>query len=344
MDKTTIVNSIKSYIVYASKTNTSLSRELYRKLKSNTDPSEKDIIEAFGGWKECINYCLSVGSEDMDNETVDFTYDHLDNTYPTVIKKSTPKNKLYRVLVIPDIHVPFHSVKAVDCMLKFATAYRPDEVIQLGDLLDFYKISRYMKSPGRGQAVQVELDKASILLKNISKVSQAKTCSLLIGNHEERLKKYLCNNAPSLTELRALELENLLGLTGTNWSVIKSSLFYQIGSVYFTHGEFVTTHSALKHISKYDETIVHGHTHKIKCTMHKGLNRTIEGWEIGCLAGLHTSEEYQKMADWQHGFATVEILNDDYWITPYHIRNNKVSYNGSVIEGENIDSCVEVFK
>ena len=47
-----------------------------------------------------------------------------------------------------------------------------------------------------------------------------------------------------------------------------------------------------------------------------------------------TTKDYVKCANWQHGFGTVDIFGDDYWIQGYHIRDGKVNFNGKMIEGK----------
>jgi hypothetical protein len=67
--------------------------------------------------------------------------------------------------------------------------------------------------------------------------------------------------------------------------------------------------------------------------MQKYLDRTIEEWSMGCLSTLEVSQDYIKAANWQHGFGTVEIQGDDYWIQSYHIRDGKVCFRGKILEG-----------
>lgn len=331
INKEKLLNRLKELSLYAQTMGEKLTREFYREYKTNGDYSEKDIITVYPSWSNALEDALSRVTHDSDQVVMTHT-NHPENK---IIGKDV--KEFYKVLVIPDVHIPFQDNKSVNTMIKFAEIYKPDHVIQLGDLVDFYKLSQYMKSPGRGSTVQQELNKAHNLLSLIKSRSNAKYMTLLTGNHEDRLHKYLCNKAPALTELDALKLENLLKLQAIDCQLIPSTSFYRINNVYFTHGEFCNVFSSLKHMNKYNETIIHGHTHVVKSTMARYLNKTIEAWEIGCLASMDTSEEYVKMPNWQHAFATVEFLGSDYWIRPHHIRNNRVSINGQVVEGDSSD-------
>lgn len=331
ISKEKLVERLKELSVYANSISEKLTRDFYRKYKTPTDYTESEILGLFATWSEALTYALERITPKMDEQVMLYSSDACPQDTTNVV--GIDPNRHYKVLVIPDIHVPFQHNKSVNTMLKFAELYKPDHVIQLGDLVDFYKLSRYMKSPGRGSAVQQEVDKAHNLLNRIKEVSGAKKATMLTGNHEDRLHKYLCNQAPALTELKALKLENLLRLKEIGWELIPGSMFYRINGVHFTHGEYCTVFSALKHMTKYNETIIHGHTHVSKHTMARYLNKTIEAWEFGCLASMETSEEYVKMANWQHCFGTVELSGNDYWINSHHIRNGKVSFNGTLLEG-----------
>jgi UDP-2,3-diacylglucosamine pyrophosphatase LpxH len=331
------IENIKEAVIrinnLAIKEKTKFTRDFYTENREPNDPSKHAIVGEFGSWADAMAFVF--GEEAVDSDGYEDNPDHFDPEYELV--KKVTRRGLYKVFVIPDIHVPFHSNKAVNCMLELLEAYKPDEVIQLGDLCDFYKISSYTKSPGRGESFQSELDKAITLLKRIKKASGGARATLLEGNHEYRLHKYIANQASSLGGVRALTLESLLELKDIGWNLINQHQFYQINNVHFTHGEFVTPHSSEKHMNVYNESIIHGHTHRIAVSMRKFLNRTLEGWEIGCLASLKVSQEYQKSANWQHGCATVDIHNDNYWVTPYHIRDGKASFRGRILEGSNED-------
>lgn len=334
------IEKIKESIIkinkLASKEEVKFTRDFYTENRDADDPSKHAIVAEFGTWADAMSF---VFGDDSVVEDYEDNPDHFDPDYE-LVKKTTRKG-LYKVFVIPDIHVPFHSNKAINCMLKLAEAYEPDEIIQLGDLCDFYKISSYTKSPGRGESFQKELDRAINLLRRIKDVSGAKRAVLLEGNHEHRLHKYICTQAASLSGVRALGLASLLELKDLGWDLIDQHQFYQINNVHFTHGEFVTPHSSEKHMTTYNETIIHGHTHRIAVSMRKFLNRTLEGWEVGCLASLKVSQEYQKSANWQHGCATVDIENENYWVTPYHIRDGKASWRSRILEGNNEDPTAD---
>jgi len=306
-------------------------RSVYRLVASELNLPYKSarIEELFDGWQNAISEIQEVNDQDAETVVTEEVMAEDEDTFPLLTKKNVTGT--YKILVLPDIHIPYQCHKAVEAAIALGEKFKPDEVIQLGDLLDCYSLSHYPKTTLRSSNFAKEVEEAIALLKSIKERTGAKYATLLEGNHEARLRKYLLNSASSLKNLSALKINNLLNLASIGWDFIPEHKFYAVNDVFFTHGEFVNAHSAKKHMDEYRETIIHGHTHRITSRYHRGLNSTIEGWEMGCLASLEVGAEYVKRANWQHGVGTVVINGSDYWINCHHIRNGKVEYNGSIL-------------
>ena len=306
-------------------------RSVYRLVASELNLLYKSdkIEELFDGWKNAISEIETVNAEDKTMVTTEDVMAKDEDTFPLLTQKKVTGT--YKILVIPDVHVPYQCKKAVEAAIRLGEEFKPDEVVQLGDLLDCYSLSHYPKTTHRSSNFADEIEESIKLLETIKKRTGAKYATMLEGNHEARLRKYLLNDASSLKNLKALKMNNLLELASIGWDFIPEHKFYAVNNVFFTHGEFISSQSSKKHMDEYRETIIHGHTHRISSRYHRGLNSTIEGWEMGCLASLEVGAEYVKRANWQHGVGTVVINGDDYWINCHHIRNGKVEYNGLVL-------------
>ena len=61
----------------------------------------------------------------------------------------TRKKTIKRIVVISDLQIPFHNVKHTRAVAKFIKRYKPDDVLCVGDELDFQTISRW--SSGRDE-------------------------------------------------------------------------------------------------------------------------------------------------------------------------------------------------
>ncbi len=68
----------------------------------------------------------------------------------------THRSTIRRYFCWPDTHAPYHDETAVNVALAAVDAFRPHELIVLGDLWDFYACSFYTKDPKRKHLVADE--------------------------------------------------------------------------------------------------------------------------------------------------------------------------------------------
>ena len=52
-----------------------------------------------------------------------------------------------RILVISDMHVPYHHKDSIEFLKEIKKEYKPDTIINIGDLLDFHAISMHEHNP-----------------------------------------------------------------------------------------------------------------------------------------------------------------------------------------------------
>ena len=50
---------------------------------------------------------------------------------------------MHNVVIISDTQIPFHDLKATKNLVAFIHQWRPDEVIHIGDLMDYPQPSRW---------------------------------------------------------------------------------------------------------------------------------------------------------------------------------------------------------
>jgi predicted phosphodiesterase len=89
-----------------------------------------------------------------------------------------------RVVVYSDIHAPFQDDRAVELVNKFCRWYQPEKVVIDGDLIDFYAISKFDKSPRRatGDALTQEVAVTQRILKSIRQANPNADITLVCGN------------------------------------------------------------------------------------------------------------------------------------------------------------------
>lgn len=91
-----------------------------------------------------------------------------------------------RVLLYGDLHAPYQHKDALKFLASVKDEFKPDRVIDMGDTLDQYSVSRYPKHPGSDDVVR-ELKKAK---KVVSKVASLfPRLDILASNHCDRLYK-----------------------------------------------------------------------------------------------------------------------------------------------------------
>lgn len=308
--------------------NRRFTRDRYREIAEEINLAYRShkVSEFFGSWSEAVG--KAIADSTVEDETEELP-PHDEDGVPYITRRRVTGT--YKILVLPDIHVPYQCDTAVEAAMRVGEEFKPDEIVCLGDLLDCYTLSKYSRNTNRSGDLAAEIEQARDLLDEFKRRTGAKRATFIEGNHEARIRKFVLNKCPELANIKALRVDHMLELGNIGWDFIPEHKFYQVNSVFFTHGEYANMHSAKKHIDEYRVTVIHGHTHRITSRYHRGLDKTICGYEMGFLGSFEVSAEFVKRANWQHGVGTVVMNGDDHWINCHHIQNGKVEYNGKII-------------
>lgn len=99
------------------------------------------------------------------------------------------------VLLISDLHAPYHNPDALDFLCSLKKAYKPSRVIFMGDVFDNFTSSRYGSHSGADGANR-EWETACEFALELA--AEFPVADVLFGNHEERpLKKASENGIPT---------------------------------------------------------------------------------------------------------------------------------------------------
>ena len=112
------------------------------------------------------------------------------------------------ILVLSDIHIPFHDKKALNIALQYAKEC--DTILLNGDIIDFHGLSRFIKNPEKSF-----INREILIAKEFLELLRANFKGEIlykIGNHEDRLTFYIFNKAPALWGVENVTLKSLLGL------------------------------------------------------------------------------------------------------------------------------------
>lgn len=253
-----------------------------------------------------------------------------------------PKHTDYKIAFPTDIHAPFHDPKAINLACRIISDYKPDIILNGGDGVDFYTISSFSKDPDRVNfGLQNEIDAFRAVQRQLNNAYSRADRYLLIGNHEDRLRRYIWEN-PELSTLDALKLENLLGLDSLNVEVIDE---LAVGNTKFTHGDIVRKHSAYTAKGTmlregYLYNVIFGHTHRMgRHFKTRGDGSVVFGVEAGCLCDPEQADYVNGEPNWQRGLVLVNIVDGvpEVETIPFHIHTKtilKAVYRGKEYRNE----------
>lgn len=231
--------------------------------------------------------------------------------------------------VISDCHIPHHDQKACDVMKGILSVVNPDILIINGDLVDFAQISSFDRQPGEILTLQEDLTKAKKWLKELRQSVPHAEIIYLLGNHEDRLQRYL-NKHPEIHGLDCLKIENLLDLAVINCQLIPKNE-YKWHDWLITHGDVVRANAgatAQALITKYGMNGVCGHVHRLALVQKTNFSRTLTWIEGGCLSRL--DPQYMKVADWQQGCTILRCIDGQVYPELVRINDGKAFYQGAV--------------
>ena len=250
-----------------------------------------------------------------------------------------------RVVIISDTQLPYEDRRALNNVIKFIGDYQPDQVIQIGDLMDYPTPSRWNKGTREefAQLVREHSDYGKRKFLEPLRAVYDGPIGILEGNHDLRPRTYLSQYAPALAEFEdVLRFEVLLDFDG--FGVEKVPALTPVGpDTLLMHGHEKKGSSRLPaglaflHAEALDANVVCGHTHKLGVRRHTrgyvgGKITTRWGFEVGCLMDRAKAQYLGETGsvNWQLGFGLLYVGDHD--VSPVAI---DVRRDGSfVVEGE----------
>lgn len=141
--------------------------------------------------------------------------------------------KLRRVLFQPDTHAPYHSKGAVELLLTVMRGWQPDVHVIGGDHSDCATVSFHEKTMRDRRPLKWELDVAAGLLDEYEALMPRAQRIYLMGNHEERLNRFIAVRAPELHGM--LDLSSYLRLKERGYLVVPYRKSTKLGKLHITH-------------------------------------------------------------------------------------------------------------
>lgn len=180
------------------------------------------------------------------------------------------------VMVIPDLHIPFQHKDAFKFLKAVKNKYKPNEIVNLGDLEDWHSISMHDHDPN-GMSAGAELVELRNKVKPLFKLfPKMKICTSNHGSLPFRrafrfgLPKDLIKSYRDILQAPA----------GWVWADQ-----WEVNGVLYEHGDpFTGKDAAIKAAEQNMQSTVIGHVHSFAGIQYSANSRhLIFGFNVGCL-------------------------------------------------------------
>lgn len=212
------------------------------------------------------------------------------------------------VVSLSDIHFPYHNKALIESTLNVIEDINPHVIVINGDVNDYFQLSRFNQGLERIDDLQLEIDMGVEFRATLRRMFPNATIRENLGNHDERLLSYVENNARSLTSLRALKPEVLLGLTELDITLFGRAGHRIRPEFVFEHGHVVRSEAGASAKARLTNTLISGmmgHTHRMAEYPKTGY-RDLAWYEQGCLCSRDAEYKIGE-TNWQPGFAVCEF-------------------------------------
>ena len=249
-----------------------------------------------------------------------------------------------RVVVLPDMQIPYHDARTVNAVRNFVKDYQPDELFCVGDEADSPEPSRWNKGMAGEFAgtLQSNLDQTARIMISFKEALGDKAFHTMRSNHGDRIQNYVGKYAPALASLRDIEYSKLLRYS-ENEITYHNSIWEFAPNWVLAHGDEGNINktaggTALALARKIGSSVVCGHTHRAGIQHeHTGYNGKIlnrlYGVEVGHLMDLSKASYLgSTAANWQQAFTILYIRKSG--VTPVVVPINGRSF---VVEGQVYD-------
>lgn len=273
-------------------------------------------------------------------------------THKEIYKGPLPKGKHndYEPYILPpgkygvmsDIHIPAHDDQAVALTLEHFYKQGVKKLVLNGDILDCYQASDHLKDPTEPQ-LRAEFAALRPWIKFLQ--SKFDTIVYKLGNHEERLERFLISKAPALFGWQILSWDFLVNtdftydedgkITDISFSknpivVVGNKKIIKAGKLSIVHGHefgrqqvFNPVNPARGYFLRAKASVLGGDKHQTSEHIESDINGKIIGaWSTGCLCDLHP--KYLPINRWNLGAAIVEHDGDEFEVSNFKIINGRV--------------------
>lgn len=210
---------------------------------------------------------------------------------------------------------------------------KPHGIVQLGDALDFFQVSRFEKDPERKNSIFEDISIYRQILDEWEKLlPRGGVIHQLEGNHEARLTRYVWAQAREIS--RAVKpLSELLQLTSKKitykWHHLKVWTSCQLGDCVLHHGHYFNQHTAVGNLTRYPKKLITGHTHRFQYVSNGERFSATLGHGSNESMTAHTPVP----TGWQQAFGILTVVNSTSYFEPILVTDGKAIVYGDLITG-----------
>jgi predicted phosphodiesterase len=230
-----------------------------------------------------------------------------------------------KVGILSDIHVPYHSLSALTCAIKYLREQEIDCLILNGDIFDFYAISRHEKEKDLRDFPR-EIEMGRNFLQKVRDLFPHIPVYYKMGNHENRWQRYLNEQAEEFSQLHEMQFEQFFRLDKLNLIYVPDWQGIELGDLLILHGHELMAGGMNPSQSTFNKTFCNtiiGHVHRTTSTTKKnGFKEFFHTHSTGCLTQL--SPKYYPFAQHNNGFALVEINNGKTKVSNIMIKDGRI--------------------
>lgn len=234
--------------------------------------------------------------------------------------------KIKLVGILSDVHVPFHSMEALVCAIKYFKQIGIDCLYLNGDIFDCYSISRHEKERDLRDLPR-EIEMGRNFLAKLRELFPKIPIYFKMGNHEKRWQKYLNDQAEEFAQLHEMQFEQFFRLDKLKIEYVEEWQGMFMGDLLVIHGHegfgVGGMNPSQSLFNKMFCNTLIGHVHRQTHTTKKtGFGEFINTYSTGCLTSLNP--KYMPYNQHVHGFSTVEIKDGKSKVKLLAIKDGKI--------------------
>jgi metallophosphoesterase superfamily enzyme len=231
--------------------------------------------------------------------------------------KAAPPKGWHTAVIVPDIQIgfyrkslddyelePIHDEKAIAVALEVIREMQPQQVVMVGDNLDFAEFGKYLTAAPFKQLVQASIDRATMLCAQMREAAPHAEITWIAGNHEARMARYIQTNAEAAFGITRGKVDKFR----ENWPVLSvpflcrmdefdvkylpgypESAHYINSNLVVVHGDKVVSNNSTtkKYLDNERISVIYGHIHRNELAYRTYRTdhgpRTIMAASPGCL-------------------------------------------------------------